>query len=94
MTQFVINIFRRSKCGVLKPRQLKGCTYTLQQAKNILFLDKNITALAKDIAYEMKVLYKPKDFEVTKNEDNNMLTIVFDNGKNYMEYQYTIVPIK
>ena len=94
MTQFVINIFRCSKRSVLKPRQLKGCAYTLQQAKNFLFLDKNIIALAKDIAYEMKVPYNPKDFEVTKNEDNNMLTIIYDNGKNYREHQYTIIPIK
>lgn len=77
----------------LLPTKAIGFTDTIAQARCVLANENNILAYQKQIAKELKVKFNPFDFEVTKNIDNNLLIINFDNGKTRRENQYTIVPI-
>lgn len=62
------------------------------QAKVSLFSNIGIRTaegyLAMSMAHTLDI--PTRLIEVTKNEDNNMLTLVYDDGKKYAEHIYTI----
>ena len=64
---------------------------TLKEGKKKIFSEDFIYSIKRSMAINLKTQYYDADFEVTKREDLNTLTIVW---KNEYKVCFTIVPIE
>lgn len=91
------NIYRTTKRNA-NSKGKKKFVYTfpsIMQAKVALFSTLGIKHAMSYLGMAMghKFNIPNRSIEITKNEDNNMLTLVYDDGRKYAEHIYTIEQI-
>lgn len=70
---------------------IKGLLYeTKRIATNALFAPSNLMFVLNEMANVLGVSVFDKNFEITTCQENGYLLIVFDNRKQYLEWEITI----